>query len=164
MGVRQYSVAAVDGGSFSNVAGITSAQAAPGSTARSQASIDVLADSKKIVFDIDTWEAALLRVRSDGSENDSNVLQLYLGRQGDHYFNIGQLTVLQGTQPGGNSTYLGDSVTPANEKALFDGEELSVTDEMGLYFFKTMGFDRLVVIVSTLASTTVYADIVRASV
>lgn len=162
--IRQYTVNAVDGGSFSNEPGITVAQVAPGVTQRSQADLDSLADANKIVFDIDTWEAVLLRVRSDGSENDSNVLQLYIGRQGDHYMNIGQLTVLQGTQEGGNSTYFGDSITPANEKGLFDGEELSVTNEMGLYFLKTMGFDRLVIIVSTLASTTVYADIVRASV
>lgn len=162
MGEKQYSVASVDGGSFSNVGGITVAQAVLGVTGRSQADIDVIADTTKIVFDIDTWEAVLLRIRSDGSENDSNVLQVYLGRQGDHYMNVGQLTVLQGTQEGGNSTYFGDSITPANEKGLFDGEELSVTDEMGLYHFRTMGFDRLVIIVSTLASTTVYADVVRA--
>jgi len=162
MSLRSYSVNAEDGGSFSNVGGITVAQAALGVTARAQADIDAIADTTKIVFDIDTWEAGLLRIRSDGSEDDSNVLQLYIGKQGDHYMNIGQLTCLQGTQEGGNSTYLADSITPASEKALFDGEELSVTNEMGLYHFRTMGFDRLVVIVSTLASTTVYVDAVRA--
>lgn len=162
MGIRQYSVATVDSGSFSNVGGITVAQAALGVTARSQADIDTIVNTTKIVFDIDTWEAVLLRIRSDGSEDDSNVLQVYIGRQGDHYMNIGQLTVLQGTQEGGNDTYLGDNITPANEKGLFDGEELSVTDEMGLYHFRTMGFDRLVIIASTLTSTTVYVDVVRA--
>jgi len=146
--------------------GITVAQAALGVTARAQADIDGLTTTKKIVFDLSGAKsrAVLLRIRSDGSEDDSNVLQAYLGRQGDHYFNVCQLTCVQGTQEAGNSTYFADGITPANEIALFDGEEASVTNAMGLYFLRTFGFDKLVIIVSTLASTTVYVDLVNVDI
>lgn len=148
------------------VNGITVTQVALGVTARAQADIDDLAITKKIVFDLSGAQsrALLLRIRSDGSEDDSNVLQLYLGRDKDHYIKIGQLTCLQGTQEAGNSTYFADTITPANEVALFSGVETNIVDSIAFYSLRTFGFDKLVIIVSSLASTTVYVDLVNVDV
>ncbi len=145
--------------------GIIVAQTTLGVTARAQADIDALAAAKKIVFNLENEsEALLLRVRSDGTVDDDNILQLYLGRKGDHYLNIGQLTATQGTQEASDSTYFAGPITPTTEVALFDGEESDQDDDsMSMYYFLTLGFDRLVIIASTLASTTVYVDIVGVS-
>lgn len=166
MGIRDYTIKIVGQQDWRpGVNGITVAQAVLGVTERAQADIDDLAATKKIVFDLEGYpEAVLLRIRSDGSNNDSNVLQLYYGRQRDHYLKIAQLTVLQGLQEAPDSTNFGDSITPANEITLFDGEEYSGSDDMGFYFLKTNGFDKLVIIVSSLASTTVYVDLVNVNV
>lgn len=146
---------------FTNQPGITSAQAALGVTARSQADIDALAATKKIVLDISLMPAAFLRIRSDGSEDDANVVELYIGKKGGHYFRIATLSTTQGQQPADNNTYFADGITPSNEKTAFGGQEITTTNEIGLYWLYTLGFDTLVVIASTLASTTVYADICR---
>lgn len=168
MAEKQYSQKIVGQQSWRRGAnGITVAQAALGVTERAQANIDGLAATKKIVFDLEgSPEAVMLRVRSDGSEDDSNILELYYGRDGDHYLRVGQLVVAQGTQPGPDSTYFGDDIDPSGEVTLFDGEEVSAEGQngMGLYFVKTLGFDKLVIIASTLTSTTVYVDLVNVNV
>lgn len=140
--------------------GITTAVAALGVTSRSQSDIDAIADGSKIVYDLSRskTEACLLRHRSDGSEDDQNVYEVYLGMKGDHYQRVATLTVDQGTQVDTGSIYFGDGVTPSNEKALFDGEEQTTTNEIGLYYLRTFGFDTMVIIASTLATTTGYVD------
>jgi hypothetical protein len=47
---------------------------------------------------------------------------------------------------------------------LFDGEETTIANSMGLYFFKTLGFDKLVIIAPTLTATTIYVDVVNVNV
>jgi hypothetical protein len=165
MGVEQYNVKIVKQVGFYNIGTITSAQAALGVLARDSATVDALAAAKKILIPlVGDPEAYLLRFRSDGSENDTNILQLYLGDDNDHYEYIGQLSVNQGQQIDAGSIFFGDVVTPANENTFFAGVEDTTTNYIGKYFFKVHGYKNLLIVASTLATTTLYVDGKRANV
>lgn len=104
--------------------------------------------------------ALLFRFRSDGSNNDDSVLQLYAARGQDHFCKVAQLTVKQGQQDTDTSTiHFVDDINPASEDALFDGEESDNADMIAYYYMRTLGFDKFVFICSDLDTTTVYIDV-----
>ena len=144
-----------------NVGTITAASTAFGVTARDVATVDALATAYTVKLSppLPGPYAILLRFRSDGDENDQNVLQMYAARGNDHYCRVAQLTLDQGKQIQTGNIYFVDTITPASEDALFDGEESNLTDMIGYYYCRVIGCDRFIFIATTLATTTVYVDV-----
>jgi hypothetical protein len=104
--------------------------------------------------------ALLFRFRSDGSNNDDSVLELYAAKGKDHFHRIAQLTVVQGQQDTDISTiHFVDTITPASEDALFSGTENNLTDMIAHYYINTLGYDKFVFIASDLDTTTLYVDV-----
>lgn len=139
---------------------ITTEQTALAVTGRDVATADALSNTVKIALRDPAAYAMLFRFRSDGSADDDSVLELYAARgDSDYYHRIAQLTVVQGTQDTGTSTiHFVDTVTPASEDALFDGEESNLADMIGHYYVRTLGFDKFLFLCSDLDTTTVYID------
>jgi hypothetical protein len=149
-------------GRWVNIGSVTTAQAALGVTGRATALADALSSTGIIshTFKAPGPLGILLRIRSDGSENDANVAQIYLSKQNDYYERVVTLTTAQGTVLGLNSTYFADVFGPSNEDTgIFEGVERSIADEMGMYYFRTKGHDKLFLCCSSLVSPTVYFDI-----
>lgn len=148
-----------------NVAGsITSETAALAVTGRDVATVDALAATKtiKLVPPLPGPYAMLLRFRADGANNLDSVLQMYGARTaGDHYNLVAELTVVTGQQDTSVSTiHFVDTITPASEDTLYDGEESNATDTIAHYYLRTLANDRFIIIASDLDSTTVYCDVV----
>jgi len=145
---------------------MTTAEAALGADERDCVTADALTSTGIITVDLSGSipYAILLRFRTDGVETDSNVIELYLARgSGDYYHRIATLTCLQGTAEHGTApTYFTDSITPSNEDPIFDGEESTntIANEIGDYYFRTLGFNRMFMCLSSLdaSTTTVYID------
>jgi len=149
-------------GRWINLGSVTTAQAALGNTNRAIATADALPSTGivKHTLRFPGSYGVLLRIRSDGSENDANVAQVYLAKPKDYYIRVATLTTAQGTVIGPNSTYFADVITPTNEDlAIFEGVERSVANEMGMYYFRIKGHEKLLLCCSSLVSTTVYFDI-----
>ena len=146
-----------------NVAGsITSETAALAVTGRDVATVDALAAAKtiKLTPPLPGPYAMLLRFRADGAADLDSVLEMYAARDNDHYNRCASLTVVTGTQDTSTSTiHFVDTITPANEDALFDGEESSLTNMIAHYYMRTLANDRFIFIASDLDSTTVYVDV-----
>lgn len=143
-----------------NAGSITVAQAALGVDGRDYDTVQALASTTVNLIEPEIApKALLLRFRADGNEDVDSVLQLYACRGSDHYQHIAQLTVVTGTQDTDTATiHFVDTITPASENALFDGEEVNTADGIALYYLRTLGFDSFAVICSDLDSTTVYTD------
>jgi len=150
-----------------NAGSMTTTEAALGADERDCATADALTSTGIITLDLSDASipyAVLLRFRSDGNDGDEHAIQLYVARSsGDYYHRIATLTILQGTVEHGTApTYFTDSITPSNEDPIFDGEESTntIANEIGDYYFRMLGFDRIFMCLSTLDtnSTTVYVD------
>jgi hypothetical protein len=145
-----------------NVAGsITVQNAALGVTGRDVTTVDAIAAANTIKLSppLPGPYAMMLRFRSDGSNNDDSVLQMYAARGDDHYNLVAQLTVVQGQQIQTGSIYFVDTITPASEDTLYDGEEFNATDTIAHYYIRTLANDRFILIASDLDTTTVYCDV-----
>ncbi len=144
-------------GQITTVAGATDYN---GTLGMADATVELLAAAKKIkITPFVGTPAIALRFRFDGSANDSNVLQLYHAYGIDHYHHRATLTVLQGTQLYDTGIYFGDKVTPTNEKSYSTVTELSGENNwVGEYVFNLHGADRVLLLCSTLAATTIYVD------
>ena len=143
-----------------NAGSITVQQAALGVDGRSYSTVQAIASTTVNLIEPENAPyALLLRFRADGDADLDSVLQLYACRGNDHYQHIGQLTVVTGTQDTDTATiHFVDTITPASENALFDGEEVNTTNGIALYYLRTLGYDSFAVISSDLDSTTVYVD------
>jgi hypothetical protein len=158
LGINKVSVS----GNWIPIGSVTTAQAALGVTGRLVATADALTSTGIVTHTLRPPGpyGVLLRIRSDGSENDANVAQIYLAKQADYYGRVATLTTAQGTVLGPDSTYFADVITPTNEDTgIFTGVERSIANEMGMYYFRTKGHDKLFLCCSSLVSTTVYFDI-----
>jgi len=146
-----------------HVAGsITSETTALAVTGRDVATVDALAAAKTVKLSppVPGPYAMLLRFRADGAADLDSVLEMYAARGEDHYNRCAQLTVVTGTQDTDTSTiHFVDTITPAEEDALFDGEESNLANMVGHYYLRTLSNDRFIIIASDLDSTTVYVDV-----
>lgn len=141
---------------------ITVQNAALGVTGRDWATVDAIAAANKVQIELrkPTPHAFLFRFRADGVADLDSILQLYAARGEDHFHRIAQLTITTGTQDTDTATiHFVDTITPASEDALFDGEESDLTDMIAHYYVRTLGYDKFVFIASDLDSTTVYVDV-----
>jgi hypothetical protein len=141
--------------------GITVQSSDLGVTGRDAATVEAIASTTAVRFSppVPGPYAVLIRFRSDGSENDDSVVQLYGASGNDHYHKLAQLTVVQGKQLYSGSIYFVDTITPASEDALYDGEESNIADSIAQYYMRILGCDRFAIICSDLDTTTIYTDI-----
>ena len=141
---------------------ITTEHAALAVTGRDTATVDALGTGTVALIstkEVDWPYALLLRFRADGGNNIDSVVDMYAARGPDHYTRIATLTVVEGQQDTSTSTiHFVDTITPANEDALLDGEESNLTDMIAHYYVRTLGFDKFAFVVSDLDSTTLYID------
>ena len=140
---------------------ITEEHIALAATARDVATVDALATAYTIKINppLPGPYAMLLRFRSDGSNNDDSILQLYAARGNDHYGLVAQLTVVQGQQLETGTIYFVDTITPATEDTIFDGEESNGTDVIAHYYVRVLANDRFIIVASDLDTDTVYCDV-----
>jgi hypothetical protein len=163
--MREYAANFSPNTKWVNAGSITAASTALAVAGRDVVTADATGSTKVVILTPPNVpggvpKAILLRVRTDGTENDSNVIDVLAARGSDHYNRIATLTTLQGKQAAATGIYFADTYTPSNEDGLFDGEESNLTDYIGHYYFRTLGFDRFLFQVTTLDSstTTVYID------
>ena len=148
---------------WNDVGSITVANAALTVTGRDWTTVNAIAAANKVQIELrePIPYALLFRFRSDGAEDVDSILQLYAARGEDDFHRIAQLTITQGTQIDSGSIYFNDTILPASEDALFDGEESDLVDMIAHYYVRTLGFDKFVFICSDLDSTTVYVDVAQ---
>ena len=134
----------------------------PTATEKDDATVEALAAAKKILIKPPSGIVSMeLRFRSDGNEDDVNILQLYAAAGVDHYDLMAQLSVVQGTQIYSTGIYFCDHMTPATEAWLTAASEIyqaTPADGIGRYVFNTHGYDRFWIVASDLVTTTVYVD------
>lgn len=150
-------------GDWIEAGNITSAEAALDVDERDTPTADALTATKiiKINNKHPSAYAFLFRFRSDGTEDDTSLLELYAARGTDHYHHIGRLEITQGAQDTDVATiHFCDTVGLDNNDELFDGESESLADMIAHYYVRTLGFDKFLFICSSLdASTdTIYVD------
>lgn len=140
---------------------ITVENAALSVTGRDVATVDAIATANTIKLSppLPGPYAMLLRFRSDGSDTNDSILQMYAARGNDHYNLVAQLTVVQGQQIQSGSIYFCDTITPANEDTIYDGEEFGADNTIAHYYIRTLANDRFIIIASDLDTTTVYCDV-----
>lgn len=147
---------------WTNVGSIDTATTAFTATGRASATVEATEDIlilNSAAAPTGVPKAYLLRFRTDSTEDDTNVVEVLVCRKGtDHYNRIAALTITQGQQLDTGSIYFADTITPASEDALFDGEESNLANYIGHYYVRTLGFEKFVFQVTTLNSTTVYVD------
>jgi len=146
-----------------NVGSITAESAADlAVTGRDASTVEAIATAYIMKFSppVPGPYAMLMRFRSDGSEDDDSVLQLYAASGDDHYHKLAQLTVVQGTQDTDTSTiHFVDTITPASEDTLYDGDESNITDMIAQYYVRVLGEDRFAIICTDLDTSSIYCDI-----
>jgi len=138
---------------------ITSEQDLLGATALDHASVKALADTKKVIIEIEQgWMAMELRFYGDkeAANNTDDILQLYAEAGEDHYRHFAQLTITIGTQDYGTLYHFHDTIVPANEQWISRSNELSpANDTFASYVFNTHAHSRILAIASDLDCTTV---------
>lgn len=144
-----------------NVGSITTESSDLAVTGRDYATVEAITTAYIMKFSppVPGPYAMLMRFRSDGSNNDDSVVQLYGSHGADDYHKLAQLTITQGQQIDSGSIYFVDTITPASENALWDGEESNITDMIGIYYMRILGIDRFAIICTDLDTTTVYCDV-----
>ena len=148
-----------------NLGSITASSTALAVTGRDYATAEATGATKVKLLQwgitVDTApKAMLLRFRTDGVNDSTNVLDILACRGNDDYHRIATLTITEGQQKDSGSIYFCDTITPANEDGLFDGEESNLADYIAHYYVRTLGFNKFLFQVTTLNNTTVYIDYV----
>jgi len=149
---------------WNDVGSITVENAALAVTGRDWDTVNAIAAANKVQIELrePLPHALMFRFRADGAADLDSVLQLYAARGEDHFHRIAQLTITTGTQDTDTATiHFVDTITPASEDALFDGEESDLAEMIAHYYVRTLGYDKFVFIASDLDSTTVYVDVAQ---
>jgi len=141
---------------------ITTQQDALGDTERDDATVKALATAKKVIFNPAKGATAYeWRFRSDGSEDDNNILQLYYTSGVDFYRRLAQLTLYQGTQKHSDGIYFNDDIDVASEAyldATLNNWPSTADNHYASYGCNIYGNDRFLFIASTLVAETIYID------
>ena len=138
---------------------ITYAQDLLGAAALTHAAVKALDNTKKALIEIPQgWLAGEFRFYSDGSENDSNVIELYAASttdsKPDHYRHVAQITTLVGTQEYGDNFFI-DTITPVSNWLTNKGAVSPANNTFGSYALNFHGHSSILMIASTLNSSTV---------
>lgn len=147
-----------------NAGSITAASSALAVTGRDSATAEATGSTKVVLVNFAGGggavpKAVLLRFRTDGANDSTNVLDMLVCRGVDDYHRIATLTLTEGQQIDSGTIYFCDTITPSNEDALFDGEESNLANYIAHYYVRTLGFDKLLFQATTLNNTTVYIDV-----
>jgi hypothetical protein len=128
-------------------------------TARDDAAVEALADAKKVLIKPPNGIVSLeFRFRSDGSENDQNVVEMFAAAGVDHYRLIDQLTLDQGTQVFSGSIFFVDQIAQSGTEWITSPSPVSPANSIGSYVINRHAYDRFWFVASTLATTTLYID------
>lgn len=140
-------------------------------TARDDASVEALADAKKVIIILPPGiVSAEFRFRFNGIAGDQHILEMFAAAGVDFYNHIVTLTLDQGTQQhtagaAGTGIWFIDTVAPSNETNRWLTDRTEITDSsnhIGGYTMNMHGYDRLWFVASTLdtanAGTTLYID------
>ena len=145
---------------------LTSAQSALGVTARDEDSVDALAVTKTVIIEVPYGTPALdIRVRADGNDGDTNVLDFYAkpltggGLKPEHYTRMFTLTGDRCTQVASGDIFFEDSFVISNNKWQAGYTVENTTNEIDHLRVNTDGYEKILVIVTALVSTTVYIDV-----
>ncbi|MCP4598522.1 hypothetical protein [Neptuniibacter sp.] len=145
---------------------VTTAQTALAVTARDEDSVDALAAAKTVIFEVPYGTPALdIRVRADGNDNDTNVLDFYAkpitagGLDPEHYTRMFTLTGDRSTQIASTGIYFMDSFVISNNQWEAGYTVENTTNEIDHLRVNTDGYEKILVIVTALVSTTVYVDV-----
>lgn len=137
---------------------ITVAEPALAVNERDNASVEALADTKKVIIRPDDGTKALeLRFRFDAS---SAIFQIYAARGEDYYTRVCTATIGPSNQICSVGIF-GDTITLSNQEWHGLVAEQSVSDFIGRIRLETLGYDRFLIIASTLTATTAYIDYAR---
>jgi len=132
---------------------------APTPTERTDAIVEALAAAKKVLIKPPNGVVSIeLRFRSDGTEDDANIAELYLATGVDHYRHVDQLTVTQGQQIYSTGIYFADTIASAGEQWISATSEPSPTNSIASYVLNMHAYDRLWVVASDLVTTSLYVD------
>jgi hypothetical protein len=143
-----------------NPPSITTAHAAL-TTSKSAATVNALATAYTALIQPDPGTVAIeMRFRVDGSDGDSNVLNLYaMAGASDHYTLIGTLTLTAGTQVDADSNLFCDTISIASELWIDDIVILSdAANGIARVALNLQGYTHILAIATTLNSTAVYVD------
>ena len=137
---------------------ITVQQAMLGADALTHASVESLADVKKVLIEIPQgWLAEELRFYSDAAENTVDVVELYIASTSDsnpdHYRHFAQLTLTVGTQEYGSNKFH-DTVVATSNWLTDKGAVSPANNTFGSYTLNNHGHSHILAIASTLGSTT----------
>lgn len=128
-------------------------------TARDNTSVEALADAKKVIFYIPQgWVTFEIAYRSDGSDGDDSIVQVFIASGPDHYRHIDQHTIVQGTQIYSTGIYFVDTITSVGETWLTDTRQPSPTNSIASYPVNCHKYDRVWIVANDLDTTTIYVD------
>jgi len=104
-----------------------------------------------------------MRFYGTASDTNSDVLNIYGRREGDGYYRLlATLTVVSGTAQKGAATELWkDEITETKDYTLQEsGAVISPADNtIGAFYFKPSGYEKLMIIATTLNSTNIGVEI-----
>jgi len=132
---------------------------------RSDIVVSAVAAKKIVIFNPKRGTVAVeMRYRSDGSEDDASTVHIYAAAGADHYTRMATHVITQGTQLYTGAIYFCDGIAVTNENWLTEAGVVQASpadNHIARYVFNPHGYDRFAVIVSTLATKTVYVDVRR---
>ena len=128
-----------------------------GADALTHAAVEALADAKKVVIEIPQgWLAVELRFSAYGTEEDENIIELYVAATSDskpdHYRHFAKLTTLVGTQEHDSNKFI-DTVSAVSHWLTRQGAVSPANNTFASYSVNMHGQTHLLAIVSTLNST-----------
>jgi hypothetical protein len=146
---------------------ITSAQTALGPTARDEDTVDALATTKTVIIEVPFGVPSLeIRLRADGNENDTNVLDFYAkpitegsSLDPEHYTRMFTLTGDRSTQIATTGVYFVDQFVISNNQWEAGYTVENTANEIDRLRVNTDGYEKILIICTTLATTTVYVDV-----
>lgn len=124
--------------------------------------IEAVSSTKRVIIKPENGTVALLfRLRVNGTENDSNVLQILAASGVDYYTKTAQLTTTAGGQLDSNGYFFIDTIEEANNDWITDTAIIQPStpdDDIAMYVLNTHGFDRFAFFATTRNSTGLYID------
>ena len=145
------------------IGNLSTEQAALAVTGRDNASVVALTATGRIIWTPDDGTAAAaLRFRVNGTDGDQFQVLIYGARGADYYTLIADLTLDQGTQDWSSGHFV--DVIVAAEQWVPGLRTSSKSNEIGMVYLNTAGFDRFVIISPDCTDddiSNVYVDAVR---
>lgn len=145
---------------------ITSAQTALTVTGRDEDTVDALATTKTVIIEVPEGTPGYeIRLRADGNDNDTNILDFYAkpktegsSLDPEHYTRMFTLTGDRSTQIAATGIYFMDQFSLTNNEWTPGVTVENTTNEIDRLRFNTDGYEKILIIATTLATTTIYVD------